>query len=216
MMLKVVAATRSAHKLAEIRRILAGQPGLEIVGPDDLGLEPDPAEDSIEVFETFEENALAKARWFQERTGLPALADDSGLMVDALGGAPGVRSKRFAPPELRGNGTVDEANNRHLLHRLKDLPPADRTARFVCVAVLDPGPDGGAPVVCRGEAPGHILAEPRGADGFGYDPLFLDASSGRSFAELTPQEKDARSHRGLAFRQMAERLHGLTSEPGEA
>ena len=206
MKLRVVAATRSAHKLAEIRGILASVPDLELLDPTSIGLDPDPVEEGIEQFDTFEENALAKARWFRQRTGLVALADDSGLMVDALGGAPGVHSKRFAPADLVGTHGMDAANNRHLIERLAHVPDVDRSARFVCVAVLDPGPSRGEPLVCRGEAPGFILRAPRGTGGFGYDPLFFDPEPGRSFAELPEEEKNRRSHRGIAFREMARRL----------
>ena len=204
--MRVLVATRSAHKLAEIRRILAPVPDLDLVDPLHMGLEEEPEEEGIEVFETFEENAMAKARWFRERSGMMVLADDSGLTVDALGGEPGGRSKRFAPDRAPGEG-VDEANNRHLLARLADVEDRARTARFVCVAVLDPGPSrSGGPLLVRGEAVGRILREPAGEGGFGYDPLFFDPTSGRAFAQLTEAEKDARSHRGQAFRALAERM----------
>lgn len=204
--MRVLVATRSAHKLAEIRRILAPVPDLELVDPQHVGLEEEPEEEGIEVFGTFEENAMAKARWFRQRSGMVVLADDSGLTVDALGGEPGVRSKRFAPDRAPGEG-VDEANNRHLLARLADVADPARTARFVCVAVLDPGPSPAVgPLVVRGEALGTILREPAGEGGFGYDPLFFDPSSGRAFAQLTEAEKDARSHRGRAFRELAHRM----------
>ncbi len=205
--MRVLAATRSGHKLREIRTILRDVPGLTLVSPEQVGLSPDPEEDGIEAWETFEENARAKARWFHHRTGLPALADDSGLVVDALDGRPGVHSKRFAPArdELEGEA-LDEANNLHLLDLLGDLPLARRTARYVCVAVLCRG--SGDEVVVRGEAEGLILGRPRGWGGFGYDPLFLDPASGRTFAELSPEEKDQRSHRGRAFRSLARHLVG--------
>jgi len=171
-----------------------------------VGLPELPEEEGIEVFDTFEDNAAAKARWFRERSGMPVLADDSGLAVDALGGEPGVRSKRFAPEQRPGEG-VDQANNRYLLERLGEVEGEARSARFVCVAVLDPGPGpDGAPLVIRGEAHGSILPEAVGEGGFGYDPLFLDPESGRAFAQLTEEEKDARSHRGRAFREMARRM----------
>ena len=204
--MRVLVATRSAHKLGEIRRILGGVPGLQLLTPDEAGLPPVPEEEGIEIHETFEENALTKARWFRERSGMTVLADDSGLVVDALGGEPGVRSRRFAPHRLPGEG-VDEANNRHLLERLQGVPQAERTARFVCVAVLDTGAEG-EPLVVRGEAEGRMLEAPVGQGGFGYDPLFLDPEAGVAFAELSGEEKDARSHRGKAFREMARRLSG--------
>ncbi len=204
--MKLVAATRSAHKLAEIRRILSGVAGLELVDATTAGVPPSPEEEGIEVFDTFEENALAKASWFHERTGLAALADDSGLVVDALGGAPGVRSRRFAPGEFADPDTQDRANNEHLLSLLGDLPLAERTARYVCVAaLLRPGRP---PLVRRGEAEGLILGLPRGKGGFGYDPLFYDRELGATFAEVPPEQKHARSHRGRAFRSLAQALAG--------
>lgn len=204
--MRVLVATRSEHKLSEIRRILASVPGLELVEPLRVGLPEMAEEEGIEVFETFEENAMAKARWFRERSGMVVLADDSGLMVDALRGEPGVRSKRFAPDRRSGEG-VDQANNRCLLERLAGVAPEARTARFVCVAVLDPGPAGPAqPLVVRGEAEGLILDAPVGEGGFGYDPLFHDIEVGRAFAQLSEEEKDARSHRGKAFRELAGRM----------
>jgi len=202
--MRLVVATRSQDKLAEIRRILAEVPDLEVVDLTEAGVDHDAAEEALEPHETFEENALSKARWFHARTGLPTVADDSGLQVDALGGAPGVRSKRFAPGEGLSGKALDEANNRHLLGLLRDVPPEERGARYVCVAVMVAGE--GAPVVCRGEAPGRILEEPRGQGGFGYDPLFLDPGLGVTFAQVSREEKNARSHRGRAFRALAQRL----------
>lgn len=203
--MKVVVATRSPDKLREIRAILAVVPGLELLDLDGAGVPGSPEEDDIEAFGTFEENARAKAAWFQERTGLPVLADDSGLEVDALGGAPGVRSKRFAPnPEGLTGEARDRANNRHLVALLRDVPEEERIARYVCMAVLDRGD--GAPVAFRGEAEGRIVPEPRGSGGFGYDPHFFDPELDRTFAEVTPEVKDARSHRGKAFRSLAQYL----------
>ncbi len=200
--MRILVATRSAHKLREIRGILRGLTEVELLSPEGVGLAYDPSEEETEAFETFEENALAKARWFHERSGLPALADDSGLEVDLLDGAPGVHSKRFAPQsdpdEARDR---DALNNEHLLARLGDAPLAERTARFVCVAALVDGRS--SPLIARGEAPGLILGRPRGWDGFGYDPLFFDPQSGRTFAELSAEEKAALGHRGKAFREMS-------------
>lgn len=204
-MKRVVAATRNPHKLIEIRRILSDVPHLDLVGPEAVGLAPDPAEEQIEIFDTFEENAAAKARWFGERSGLPALADDSGLEVDALNGAPGVRSKRFSPgSEERSGDALDRRNNDHLLDLLEDLPLAERTARFVCVAALCTS-DGDIRIV-RGESEGLILGRPRGTGGFGYDPLFLHRDLGKTFAELDRDRKAAVGHRGRAFRAMAREL----------
>ena len=203
--MKLLVATRSAHKLREIRAILASVPGLEVVGPEQAGLSPRPEEDLLEPYETFEENARAKARYFYARSGLLTVADDSGLEVEALGGAPGVRSKRFAPvPEEILGDARDRANNRHLLALMAQVPREERLARYVCALVLDEGSED--PLTLRGEASGIILTDPRGEGGFGYDPLFLDPELGRTFAELAPEEKNARSHRGRAFRALAEPL----------
>jgi len=203
--LKLLVATRSRHKLEEIRRILADVPGLWLVGPEDAGLPPDPAEEGLEPHESFEQNARSKARWFRERSRLPTVADDSGLEVDALGGDPGVRSKRFAPvAEGTPPDELDRANNLHLLRLLEGTPVSQRTARYVCVLALDEGE--GEVVILRGEAAGRVAEGPRGDGGFGYDPLFFDVEAGRTFAELPPDEKNARSHRGRAFRKLAELL----------
>lgn len=207
--MKLLVATRSAGKMREIRRILAGVPGLDVLGLEDVGIAPDPAEDDLEVFDTFERNALAKARYFHARSGIATVADDSGIEVDALDGAPGVRSKRFAPDAgldvdgLHGPA-LDEANNRHLVSSLKGVAPASRTARYVCAAVLLA--DDMGPLTIRGEAPGVIVDEPSGSGGFGYDPHVFDPTVGKTFAEMTAEEKDARSHRGNAFRALAAEL----------
>lgn len=207
--MKLLVATRSEGKIREIRRILADVPGCEVVDLSDIGLDPDPAEDELEPYGTFEENAESKARYFATKTGLPTVADDSGIEIDALGGAPGVRTKRFAADggvdvsELHGQ-SLDDANNAHMIERLAGVAAADRTARYVCVAVFVV--DGAREVVCRGEAPGVIVDEARGAGGFGYDPHVYVPELGRTFAELSPAEKDARSHRGAAFRQLADWL----------
>lgn len=202
--MKLLVATRSAHKLAEIRQILGEVAGLEVAGLDDAGLAPDPAEDRLEPFDTFEENALSKARHFAALApDMAVVADDSGLEVDALGGAPGVRSKRFAPGAHEGLAR-DFANNARLLDELEGVPEAGRGARYVCVvALVAPGRE---PLVLRGESPGRILEAPRGSGGFGYDPLFYDPELGRTFAEIPPGAKHARSHRGRAFRALAEEL----------
>ena len=199
-------ATRSQAKLAEIRRILGEGPDLHVLDLDEAGVAPDPVEDDLEPHDTFEENALSKARHFHALTGLPTVADDSGLEVDALAGAPGVRSKRFAPdPGLSGKA-MDEANNRHLLRLLEATPEEERGARYVCTAVLVR--EGGEPLVCRGEVEGRIRGEPRGSGGFGYDPLFLVPELGKCFAEVTMDEKNRMSHRGRAFRALARALAG--------
>jgi len=205
----LLVATRSAHKMSEIRRILSGAPGLRLLDLDEAGIAHDDAEEALEPYDSFEANARSKAEYFHDLTGLPTVADDSGLAVTALGGAPGVRSKRFSPsPDLEGLER-DRANNAYLLERLAGIPPEERGARYVCVAVLVTG--SGKPVVCRGEASGRILDAPVGEGGFGYDPLFYDSDLGRSFAQLSADEKNARSHRGRAFRALAEAvIHGGT------
>ena len=202
--LTLVVATRSRHKLDEIRRILASDPGLRLLGLDDAGIPFSPEEDRIEVFDTFEENAKAKAAYFNRLSGAATIADDSGLEVDVLDGAPGVRSKRFAPAPGLGGVARDLANNEHLVKLLAGHKPERRSGRYVCVAVLSFGM--GEPLVFRGAAPGAIVLEPRGEGGFGYDPHFLDADTGKTFAELEPEEKDACSHRGNAFRALGAHL----------
>jgi XTP/dITP diphosphohydrolase len=203
--LKLLIATRSHHKMREIREIMADIPALTLSSLDDVGLAPSSAEDGIEAFDTFEENALAKAAFFHARTGLPTVADDSGLEVDALDGAPGVRSRRFAPvPPGASDDARDRANNDHLLRLLTGVPPEKRTARYVCVVALKE--DGAEGVTLRGESEGRIALTPHGSGGFGYDPLFIHADLGRTFGETTPEEKHARSHRGDAFRKLVRHL----------
>lgn len=198
--MKLLVATRSEHKLREIRGILAGVPDLDVVGLEEAGVAYDPREEDLEPFETFEENALSKARYFHDRTGMVTVADDSGLCVDALEGRPGVHSKRFAPGDATGLAR-DLANNAHLLASLTDVPRDERGARYVCVvALVDEGPE---PRFVRGEVEGVIASGPRGEGGFGYDPLFLIPEWGRTFGESTPEEKHAVSHRGRAFRALA-------------
>lgn len=183
----MVLATRNRGKLAELDRILDGL-DVELVPMDDLGLtSPE------ETGSTFAENALLKARVAAERTGSPALADDSGLEVDGLDGAPGVDSAVYA-----GTHGDDEANLRKLLDEVSGLPLEERTARFVCVAALV-APDG-REWTARGTMEGRVIDEARGAGGFGYDPMFVAQAETRTNAELTAEEKDARSHRGEAFR----------------
>jgi XTP/dITP diphosphohydrolase len=191
--------------MEEIRRILDGVVGLELQSLDDARIEPHPAEEHLEPHETFEENARSKARYFRALSGLPTVADDSGLEVDALGGAPGVRTKRFASVAEEASDDVrDRANNEHLLHRLEGVALDERRARYVCVVALDEGQ--GEPVTLRGEAEGTIALAPRGEGGFGYDPLFIDRELDRTFAEISASEKNARSHRGRAFRKLARHL----------
>ena len=204
----IVVATGNAHKVVEIAAALSAEgvsslAGFKFVAIHDLRPDfVDPVEDGV----TFEENAAIKARVARAATGLPALADDSGLAVDALGGAPGIFSARYS-----GESCDDARNNAKLLNELADTPVPDRRARFVsCLvlvgldAILPDQPDY---VSVTGTCEGHIARHPRGDKGFGYDPLFLpDAVPGRSMAELTLEEKTAISHRGAALRKLAEAL----------
>lgn len=192
----VLLATRNAKKLDELRRILAAHaPGVELVGLDDVPVYPEAPETGL----TFAENALAKARDALRHTGLSTVADDSGLAVDVLGGAPGVFSARWA-----GRHGDDAANLRLLLDQLSDVPDQHRAAAFVCAAALVL--PGGEEHVVERRQEGVLVREPRGAGGFGYDPIFVGAGQDRTNAELAPHEKDAVSHRGRAFRAVAELL----------
>lgn len=190
---KVVLATHNAKKLAELRRVVAAaELDVEVLGLTDF--EAYPAPDETE--RTFEGNALLKAHAAARHTGLPALADDSGLEVDELNSMPGVRSARWAGPQCD-----DEANLRLLLAQLDGVPLRRRTGMFVCALALV-APEM-APVVWRGEMPGHIAEEPVGNNGFGYDPIFVAAGYEVTNAQLSPQDKDAISHRGQALAQFA-------------
>lgn len=201
-------ATRSIGKIREIRQILRGDSRVRIVTLDELGIEPTAAEESIETFDTFRENAMAKALYFAGMTGKPTIADDSGLAVDALTGAPGVRSKRFAErPGLSGI-ELDQANNQLLLRRLQGVSGEDRGAHYACVAALAL-PD--RPVCSTiGTCSGLITNAPRGREGFGYDPLFLVPELGLTFAEVDAVEKNRRSHRARAFHALGANLSYLT------
>jgi XTP/dITP diphosphohydrolase len=200
---KLLAATRSAGKQREIRRILEPA-GFEVVFPEDLGLWETEREATLESAESFEGNARRKAEYFARLSGLPTVADDSGLEVFALGGAPGVRSKRFAGAEGSPDA-VDAANNAELLRRLRGASESRRRARYRCVLVFLPYPSA-VPEVFEGLAGGRILEEPLGTGGFGYDPLFYSDELGKSFGEAAPDEKDGVSHRGRALRALAAAL----------
>ena len=206
-MTRIVVATRNPGKVREIRQILGDTSGWEVVGLDDLGVPESPEEDDVEAFETFEENALAKARYFARKTGELALADDSGIAVDALGGAPGVRSRRFATVDEARGERQDQANNRHLLELLAGVPDERRTARYVCAAAAA-WPDG-REVVRTGTCGGVILRKARGTGGFGYDPLFWVQGEQATFGELPPERKHALSHRGKAVRALLQALAGV-------
>jgi XTP/dITP diphosphohydrolase len=195
-------ATRSAGKLRELEPLFAAA-GIEVITLDRAGIPESPEEEKIEAFSTFEENARAKARYFRERSGLPTFADDSGLEVQELGGAPGVRSKRWSGrAELMGQN-LDDANNAKVLEALRVVE--DRRARYVCVAALA---SSDRELVRRGEVRGEILRAPRGRGGFGYDPLFLAEELGVTFGEASLVEKERVSHRGRAFRALLEAMRG--------
>ena len=204
---RLLVATRSIHKLRELRELLALE-RTDLISLDDLGIAGDPVENGA----TFETNAAIKARFGIQASGLPTLADDSGLEVDALGGGPGVRTRRYA-----GEDATDEDNNRKLLEALDGLPSDRRGARYVCVLALalpdGTGPRGGVPVVfARGTCRGRIAMDPRGSGGFGYDPIFEPAAEppgGRTLGLWTPAEKHAISHRAGAARRMVPHLARL-------
>jgi XTP/dITP diphosphohydrolase len=196
--MKVLLATRNTKKLVELRRILdAAGLGVTLVGLDDVPSYVEVPESGL----TFEANALIKAREGVARTGLPTVADDSGLAVDALNGMPGVFSARWA-----GKRAGDAANHDLVLEQIADVPDGHRGAAFVCAAVLV-RPDGREWTV-HGEMRGHLVREPRGTGGFGYDPIFVADGGTRTNAELSDTEKDAISHRGKAFRGLAAILSG--------
>lgn len=201
---RVLLASRNAKKLAEMQRILAAhRPDLEVLGLDDVAAYDEPVESEA----TFEGNARLKALAAVEATGLPALADDSGLCVDALNGMPGVLSARWAGMTEGPRQARDDANNRLLLAQLADVPDERRTAQFVCVVVLAvPTRDGVTTVSARGVMPGRIIREERGSGGFGYDVVFCADGYDVTTAELPTQEKDAISHRGHALRDIAPRV----------
>lgn len=191
-----VLATSNRGKLSELDSLLrgAGLP-IRITAQSDIGVQP-----TAETAATFVENALIKARHAARESGLPALADDSGLAVDALGGAPGVTSARFA-----GEGASDADNVAKLLAALA-AAPAPRRAQFHCVLVALRGPEDPAPLIATGSWEGEIAMTPSGARGFGYDPVFFDQRLGRTAAELTREEKNRVSHRGEALRRLTELL----------
>ncbi len=200
---RVVIATRNLGKLDELRRILHPL-GLTLLGLDAFPRIGEVEETGV----SFRENALLKARAVARAARLPALADDSGLEVEQLGGAPGIYSARFA-----GEPRSDARNNQKLLDVLKEVPEVARAADFVCVAAA--ALPSGESIWEEGRWHGAILRAPRGVSGFGYDPLFLDHESGRSAAELEDALKDERSHRGRAFRKLMPRLPALLREAGE-
>jgi len=199
--MKLVLASGNAGKLAEFAQILAEiQPDWELLPQSRFNLK-----DSEETGLSFIENALLKARYAARMTGLPALADDSGLCVDALEGAPGIHSARYAGEH--GNAA---ANIAKLLDALRDVPEHQRSAHFCCALVLLRHPHDPEPLIAEGHWHGHILPAPRGEGGFGYDPVFLDPVYGQSAAELAPVLKHQRSHRGRALQVLRRRLGNLS------
>ncbi len=199
---KVVLASGNAGKICEIQQGLGGS--FELVSQAELGVSA-PPENGL----TFVENALIKARAASEQTDLPAIADDSGLSVDALGGAPGIYSARFS-----GSNATDSANNALLLQKLQGLPEDRRTASFQCALVYMRSPTDPVPLICQGYWKGRILDSPRGTHGFGYDPLFYAIDQGCTSAELSPEVKNRVSHRGKALTRLVNALSGHT-DPGQ-
>ena len=197
--LKLLFATNNPHKVQELLRLLGGSAGVALVTPASLGLHVDVEETET----TYMGNARLKAEAFCKASGLPAVADDSGIEVDALGGAPGVYSARYA-----GEGASGEQCIEKLLAALKDTPDGARGARFAC-AICCVFPDGRR-IETEGFCPGRIAHAKAGGGGFGYDPVFIEATTGRTFSELSEAEKDALSHRGVAVRAFAKELAAAT------
>jgi XTP/dITP diphosphohydrolase len=193
----VVLASNNAGKVREINQLLDGT-GIRAVPQGDLGV-PEADETGL----SFVENAILKARNAAQHSGLAAIADDSGIEVDALHGAPGIHSARYGGP-----GAGDSDNLAKLLHALEGIPEAERTARFQCVLVYLRHAADPTPLICQGTWEGRILEAPRGENGFGYDPIFFVPTHGCSAAELEPDIKNALSHRGQALRQLRQRLEG--------
>ncbi len=188
---RIVLASNNAGKVREFNHLLAEQQ-IQVMPQSELGV-PEAEETGL----TFVENAILKARNAAAHSGLPAIADDSGLEVDALRGAPGIYSARYGGP-----GAGDAGNNRKLLEALKDVPEAERTARFQCVLVYMRHAEDPTPLICQGTWEGRILFAPQGESGFGYDPLFWVAEEGGSAAELSAEVKNRLSHRGQALRKL--------------
>lgn len=194
--MKVILASKNQHKLTELSAILS-QLGFEIALESEYGLDIDVEETGT----TFEENSYLKAEAVMKASGLPVLADDSGLMVDALGGAPGVYSARY------GHKSSDQARTAYLLENLKDVPEEKRAAKFVCV-ITCLWPDG-RKIVARGECPGVIAFEPHGENGFGYDPVFYLPERKMTYAELPSEEKNAISHRARALQDFCRKYQQM-------
>ncbi len=199
--MKLLVATRSPGKAREIRELFAGLP-FEIAFPADRFLEHLPEEGDLEASAGYVENAVAKARYFATRSGLPTVADDSGIEVDALHGAPGARSRRFSGTSGPG---ADAANNALLLEKLAGVPEPQRSARYRCVVAYLAAPSA-VPQMVEATCEGFILTEPRGQGGFGYDPLFFSPELQMTFGEAATAAKHRVSHRGRAFRALIEVL----------
>lgn len=197
---KILLATRSAGKLRELAGILH-EAGLEAITLDELGIVPSDEEEHIEAFDTFEDNALAKARYFNRMTGLATMADDSGLLVNVLGGAPGVWSKRYSGRNDLSGQPLDDANNAKLVREL--APHADRRARYGCAAAYV---DSAVEEVATGEVHGSIVHTPCGSGGFGYDPFFYCDELKQTFGEAGVEAKQQVSHRARAFRALVDAL----------
>lgn len=189
--MKIIAATKNKNKLREFGEILKG---FDIVSQEDAGIDIDVEETGT----TFEENSLLKAKAIYDMTGIPAIADDSGLCVDALGGEPGVYSARYG-----GEGYDDKGRVELLLKNMKNVPDDKRSARFVCAITLV---DDKGILTARGECEGKIDYAPRGTNGFGYDPVFFVEKFGKTMAEISPDEKNSISHRGKALKIFAEKI----------
>ncbi len=207
--MKLLVATRSPAKTREIRELFVGLPFV-VEFPADRFLERLPEEADLERGSSYTENAVAKARYFAQRSGLPTIADDSGLEVDALGGAPGIHSARWAGEEAReegneGSGDLDARNNALLLERLAGVPETQRGARYRCLIAYLETPSG-VPEIVEASCEGFILLTPTGFGGFGYDPLFYSTDLRMSFGEAPPAAKHRVSHRGRAFRALIEVL----------
>ena len=204
---RILLATRSAGKLRELRPLFAAR-GLDVIDLTEAGIAESGHEDELEAYATFEENALAKARFFHALGGAATVADDSGLVVMALNGQPGVVSKRWSGRSDLSGQALDDENNRLLLERLRGAE--DRRAFYVCAAAYV---DLEREIVCRGEVHGHIVAGARGAGGFGYDPYFFAEELGRTFGEAELGQKSLVSHRARAFTALLDELerHGLGS-----
>ena len=192
---RVVLASGNTGKVKEINQLLSGQQ-IQVIPQSKFNV-PEIEETGL----TFVENAILKARNAAQYSGLPAIADDSGLEVDALNGAPGIHSARFS-----GFEATDQSNNEQLLEQLKDIPEAGRSARFQCLLVYLRHPADPTPLICQGTWEGRILFQPQGENGFGYDPLFFVPNHGCSSAELQPEVKNQLSHRGRALRELMVKL----------